>query len=264
MNLRKKIAKSILGKQRFQNLFEYLYKISLKGMNYGNGGDFNESGELNVLKYINEKLKFEKALTIFDVGGNIGNYSKALSEIFTSNAIIHSFEPSKKTFELFLKTTNNITNIIPNNFGMSDVENHQLLFTDKDGSGLASVYQRKLDHCGISMNKSEEIKLTTLDLYTKTNNINRINFLKLDIEGHELNALIGAKELIRNKQIDYIQFEFGGCHIDSKIYFRDFFMLLKENYKIYRVLKDGLFEIKSYKETYEIFTTINFLAIKKQ
>ena len=78
-----------------------------------------------------------------------------------------------------------------------------------------------------------------------------------------MNALQGAIELINNKKIDYIQFEFGGTNIDSKTYFRDFYYLLNSNYKIYRILKDGLFEISTYKETYEIFSAINYLAIKK-
>jgi hypothetical protein len=69
--------------------------------------------------------------------------------------------------------------------------------------------------------------------------------------------------MISEKKIDNIQFEFGGCNIDSRTYFQDFFYLLKDNYRIYRVLKDGLFEIPTYKETYEIFTTINYSAVKK-
>lgn len=69
--------------------------------------------------------------------------------------------------------------------------------------------------------------------------------------------------MINDKRIDAIQFEFGGCNIDSRTFFQDFFYLLKDNYKIYRVLKDGLLEMPIYKETYEIFITINYLAIKK-
>jgi len=263
MKLTKIIANEINGKKRFQNLFEYFFKTALVGMNYGNGSNFNKSGELYVLKLLNKNCSDEKAITIFDVGGNVGNYSKILAEVFGSKATIHSFEPSKKTFEIFLETTKNIQNIIPNNFGLSDTENHQLLFTNKDGSGLASVYMRKLDHLGISMDKSEEIKLSTIDNYCKANNINRINFLKLDIEGHELKALIGAKEMIDSKKVDCIQFEFGGCNIDSRTYFQDFYSLLKDNYKIYRILKNGLYEIPAYSETLEIFTTINYLALKK-
>lgn len=259
----KKILNNVVGKKRLQNLFEFLFSISLRGLNYGNGGDFKESGELNVLKYVNEKFNAEKSLIIFDVGGNAGNYSKALSDFFNKKATIHSFEPSKKTYEMFLETTKDIQNIVPNNCGLSDTENYQLLYTNSDGSGLASIYQRNLEHFGISMDKSEEIKLSTIDTYCKVNNIDRIHFLKLDIEGHELKALNGAKQMISSKKIDVIQFEFGGCNIDSRTYFQDFFYLLKDNYRIYRILKDGLFEMPTYKETYEIFITINYLAVKK-
>lgn len=258
-----KILKNVVGKKNFQNFFEYIFNISLKGLNYGNGGDFKESGELNVLKFVHDKFDAEKSLILFDVGGNKGNYSKALSEFFKNKATIHSFEPSKKTYEIFLKTTKDTHNIIPNNFGLSDSENYQLLYTNTDGSGLASVFQRNLEHFGISMDLSEEIKLSTIDSYCKVNNINRIHFLKLDIEGNELKALDGAKQMISSKKIDVIQFEFGGCNIDSRTYFQDFFYKLKDDYRIFRIVKDGIFEIQTYKETYEIFTTINYLAVRR-
>ncbi len=261
--MKKKIAsllKRNAGKKKMQKIYEALFHFSLTGMNYGNGGDFKESGELNILKFIKNYFKNENALTVFDVGGNVGNYSKSLSDFFGNNTTIHAFEPSKKTFERFIETTSHMPNIIPNNFGFSDTENSLLLYTNSECSGLASVYQRNLVHFGISMDKSEEIKLSTIDNYCKNNNIDRIHFLKLDIEGHELNVLKGAEQMINNKKIDFIQFEFGGCNIDSRTYSQDFFYLLKDKYKIYRILKDGLFEISEYKETYEIFVTVNYLA----
>jgi len=113
------------------------------------------------------------------------------------------------------------------------------------------------------MDKTEAIKLTTIDAYCAENQIERIHFLKLDIEGHELNALNGAKKMIKDNRIDFIQFEFGGCNIDSRTYFQDFYYFLKDNYTIYRILKDGIYELSNYKEIYEIFITTNFLAIKK-
>ncbi|TAF34147.1 MAG: FkbM family methyltransferase [Cytophagales bacterium] len=235
-------------------------------MNFGNGGDFAQSGELFVAQYIKDRLAKElgqSSVVIFDVGANVGKYAKALSELFGSKAKIFAFEPSQKTFELFKETTKTCSNIIPNNLGFSNKEYTHTLFTNTEGSGLASVYQRKLDHFGISMDKTEEIKLSTIDNYCQQHNIDRIHFLKLDIEGHELSALTGAQDMIANKKVDYIQFEFGGCNIDSRTYFQDFYYLLKDNYRIYRILKNGIHELPTYKETYEIFITINYLAIKK-
>ncbi len=63
--------------------------------------------------------------------------------------------------------------------------------------------------------------------------------------------------------VDFIQFEFGGCNIDSRTYFQDFYYLLNDRYKISRILKDGLYPISRYKEMYEAFTTTNYLAEKK-
>ena len=85
----------------------------------------------------------------------------------------------------------------------------------------------------------------------------------MDVEGHELKILNGAKGMIDSNSIDYIQFEFGGCNIDSRTYFQDFWYLLNDKYKFNRILKDGLFEINSYKEIYECFITTNFLLERK-
>ncbi|MCO5230486.1 MAG: FkbM family methyltransferase [Chitinophagales bacterium] len=254
---------NILYKIGNQYIWNNLFLLSLRQMNFGNGGYFHQSGELFVAEHIKRKLKNEDSITIFDVGANVGNYAKSLSKVFDNNAKIYSFEPSKSTFEIFKSNTQDIKNIIGNNFGFSDNVYQHTLFKDFEGSGLASVYQRNLDHWGITMDKSEEIQLSTIDKFCKDNQIDHIHFLKLDIEGHELNALKGAKEMLSNKKIDFIQFEFGGCNIDSRTYFQDFYYLLKDDYKIYRILKDGIYELPTYKETYEIFMTINYLAIKR-
>ena len=49
-----------------------------------------------------------------------------------------------------------------------------------------------------------KVELTTIDEYLKINNIERINILKLDIQGSELNALKGAEVALSNKKIDII------------------------------------------------------------
>lgn len=259
----KSIFRLFARKKKFQNVFQFLLDVALKGLNYGNGADFRESGELWVLNYLKEKYNEENKLIFFDVGGNIGNYAKKIAEIFEKKTNTYTFEPSGKTYKILLDTVKGIDNIHPYPIGLGNKEEARTLYTNNEGSGIASVYKRNLEHFGVSMNISEEIQLSTIDIFCKNNQIEKIHFLKLDIEGHELSALHGAKEMLGKGKIEHIQFEFGGCNIDSRTYFQDFYYLLHDKYKIYRILKDGLYEINSYKETLEIFSTINYLAVSK-
>ena len=261
--MNKKLIKTLLqpiaGKKVFQNFFEKLHLFSIYGMNYGNGSFVDKSGELNALKYVANKIKTGNPV-IFDVGANVGDYTRELHNLFGGKAEIHAFEPSKKTFAALSKNVGSINNIRLNNMGLGDKKDILKLYSNKDESGIASIYDRQLDHLNSSMEQFEEIQINTLDQYCIDNSISKIDFLKLDVEGHELMVLEGAKSILGEQRIHFIQFEFGGCNIDSKTFFQNFYYLLKDNYKIYRILVDGLSEIKNYRETLEIFTTVNYLA----
>ena len=183
-----------------------------------------------------------------------------LHDVFGEQARIFSFEPSLKTYRKLVLNTEHLSDIKRFNFGFGDTETTLTLYSDADESGLASVYNRKLDYYDIYLDVKEEITIKTIDTFCASSNIKHIHFLKLDVEGHELNVLKGASGIIECGYIDYIQFEFGGCNIDSRTYFKDFFYLLKGNYTIYRIIKDGLHQIDEYTEFHELFTTTNFLA----
>lgn len=259
----RKILTPIVGKRSYQKLFEALNQFSLIGMNIGGGTNPKDNGEKYALDYVNKKLKLINKLIVFDVGANIGHYSLLLSEVLGDKAIIYSFEPSHRTFEKLSLNVGKKENIILHNFGFSDKEINTVLYSNQDESGLASVYKRRLDHLHINMEQSENIEIKTVDTFCKNNNIEHIHFLKLDVEGHEIKVLEGSSELLNSKRVDFIQFEFGGCNIDSRTYFKDFYCLLKDNYKIYRILKDGLYPIEQYREQYESFAITNYLAEKK-
>ncbi len=258
----KKIFNKIAGKKKYQSLFEKLYRLSLKGMNVGSGGSHINSGELFAMKYIAQKISNSDNLVVFDVGANVGNYTLMISDVFKNNTQIFSFEPSVNTFNLLIDNTKKINNIKQFNFGFG-AKTETLTLYSNDNTGLSSVYERNLEHFNMKLGKKEEIRIHTIDEFCIQNKINHIHFLKMDVEGHELKILEGAKQMINSNCIDYIQFEFGGCNIDSRTFFQDFYYLLKDKYNIYRILKDGLFKISSYQEVYELFVTTNFLAEKK-
>ncbi len=251
------------GRKPLQGLYKALHFFALKGMNYGGGADFQTSGEIFVLQYIRQKLlPNERKVVIIDAGANVGNYALAADKVFSGlreRGVIFSFEPSSTAFE---KLRANVAGrrIEPVNMALGErVQTAELHFTEGN-SELSSLYDRQLSHFGLSLNKKQEIHITTLDGFCKEKNIVEVDFLKLDVEGHELLALRGASELIKLKKIRFIQFEFGGANLDSRTYLKDFFNLLGRDYNISRVLKNGFYLLEQYSEWDEVFVTSNFFA----
>jgi hypothetical protein len=102
-----------------QNIKRFLFRELIKTMGYGIGANVKSSGELKVLKVVEKLFRNKSNLLFFDVGGHVGTYSKALAEFFGDSISIHAFEPSPETYKLFLESTQEISNINPNNFGFS-------------------------------------------------------------------------------------------------------------------------------------------------
>ncbi len=254
----KKVLQPILGKKEYFNVWSKIYWLSLEGQNIGRGGDYATSGELYVMHILQKLFKHNNEIIIFDVGANIGGYTQELRNHFAS-AYIHCFEPANKTFIKLVNNLSSYSKIKLNNCGIGDTQSEAILYYNENDIGLTSLYNREC----VNYTATETIKVDTLDHYCNENEIERIDFLKMDIEGNELNALHGAQNLIRNGRISVIQIEFGGCNIDSRTFFRDFWNLLTPTYSVYRVMKNGLLEIEEYKETLELFVTTNYIFINK-
>jgi FkbM family methyltransferase len=252
-----------LGKRQWQWLFNGLFIFSLKGMNVGGGSTFSDSGEDWVLKNLS---KGKKNFVLFDVGANQGSYSLLAETIFRSQSVAYNivcFEPAKTTYETLRKNVGHNPLIQVFNQGLGDRAGKLILHYEAAGSGLASVYNRDLSDKGMALSQSEEVSMTTLDDFCFSNKVGHIDLLKLDVEGHELKALKGSESMISAGKVSAIQFEFGGTALDAGIYLRDFFRLLEKQYSINRVLKNGIYELRDYRESDELFVTTNFLALLK-
>jgi FkbM family methyltransferase len=264
MRFVRRLLDPVLGRRELQPIFAYLHRVSLIGMNYGGGTDCRHSGEHEALRYVAAALRrtCKPPYVMFDVGANKGKYARMALRVFGSDAAIHSFEPSAATFEMLRQSVGSRAHL--HNFGLSERPGILTLYSDTEGSGLASVHNRDLNQFGLLLNRSEEIQISTIDEFCAAAGIQRIHFLKLDVEGHELAVLKGAASLLSQRRIAFIQFEFGGCNLDSRTYFRDFHRLLSRDYRISRIVKNGLVSIERYEENGEIFTTTNYLAELRQ
>ena len=232
-------------------------------MGIGAGGNPLESGEKLIFNELRKKCN--SPYCVFDIGANKGQFLRvALEEISDSAVTVHCFEPGKKAFSLLVEQ-NKDDRVKFNNIAIGKEKENGILYYNSEGSGIASLTKRRLDHLGIKFNKSEIVQIETVDNYCDENNIKRINLLKIDVEGHELDVLSGAKKMFVNKMIDIVVFEFGGCNIDTRTFFQDFwYFFVNLDMSLFRITPSGyFFPIESYKEIYEQFKTTNFIAIRR-
>ncbi len=88
--------------------------------------------------------------------------------------------------------------------------------------------------------------------------------MKVDVEGHELEVLKGGRNLFIKGQVKIIQFEYGACNIDARVFLKDIFDFFKGmNYFFFKIYPKYVKFIKQYKERLENFLYQNWLIIKK-
>jgi len=230
-------------------------------------GEFEENGEKcfigNLFKAF-QQTSTEK--TIFDIGANVGQYSTILSGVAKSHAVkinVHLFEPTKKCFEELTDKFSKTAHVTLNNAGVSNINGNAEIYYDQEQSEGASLYQRNLRFYNVQMDKHEVIKLRRLDDYIEEKKINRIDFIKMDIEGNELKALQGLGKYLNTDFIDFIQFEYGGTNLDSHTSLMELYQLLTDRgFLVAKVMPGGL-EIRSYSPFMENFQNANYMAVAK-
>ena len=251
MKLFDRIFGILYGKKFLQKFYWKIYHFALKGLNFNIVG----SGEKNVLSFIQKKIKDSPVL--FDVGANVGNYTKDLIEYFP-NGEIHSFEPIPQTFEKLNSIKLKKGKLNPLGLGNKTEKIKMFYYPDAPTFSSQSEVTNQ-----IFKNKEIEVDFIRLDEYCQKHQIHQIDFIKIDVEGFEMNVFEGAKKYLSQNKIHIIQFEFGSQQVYSKNFFLDFYNLLNPNYQLFRILKDGLEEIKSYESKHEIFRYTNYLGINK-
>ncbi|QCB46334.1 FkbM family methyltransferase [Hydrogenophaga sp. PAMC20947] len=132
---------------------------------------------------------------IFDVGANIGQ-SAEVFHIKCPDAEVHCFEPTSESFAKLSEKFFSNPLFKLNNVGLSDAQ-VEVRF---DASGTSTMNRMRSDGVG-----NVTVKLTTLDLYCKTHNIECIDYLKIDTEGSELKVLEGSLQHLQD--IKFIEAE---------------------------------------------------------
>lgn len=154
-----------------------------------------------------EKL-LSPGMVFLDLGANIGQYSLVASRGVGPNGQVHSFEPDPETFQWLARNVrlNHLQNVYLNQVALFDESGKKDLYLatpqDTGSNSFAMPWTFSGETC--------EVACTTLDEYLKERRIDRVDVVKIDVEGSELPALTGGADILfksKNNPILLVEFE---------------------------------------------------------
>jgi len=135
-----------------------------------------------------------------DVGANFGLLSFGLARKLDGRVRFHLFEPNAKLLNSIEKSLK----LYPS----MRIEINSLAVCDKDSTVLFHVQEDQTGASHIAKSDGIPVRSIKLDTYLKEKRLDRVDLLKLDIEGYELAALRGAQDALYNQRIKAIYFEY--------------------------------------------------------
>lgn len=146
-----------------------------------------EHDELAALaEFLRERNLLEGAC--LDIGANIGNHAVFLASLFHE---VHAFEPAPDPFALLQQNTRRLGNIHCHPHGLSNRRTRLTLVAPNDNVGAGMICEGE----NSANARSEEISVVELDHYAPAQSLD-IGLMKIDVEGHELQALEGSAATI--------------------------------------------------------------------
>ena len=201
---------------------------------------------------------------VVDAGANVGDWSR---EVLTTapGVQLHAFEPAPDTFAALQR------NLVGSNaslhcMALADRAGETTLFRYADQpqfAGMNSCYRRPEVEQRLNLHSTATpVASQTLDSFVAQHGFTRIDFLKIDTEGSELDVLHGAAESLAAGRIKLIQFEYGGTYRDASITLRQAYdFLARFGYKIFRIIPAGVVQIRQWSEALENYRYANYLAV---
>lgn len=252
----------LLGRVRFHRFNRFLFRLSLAGLGVLNYKTAKVSGERAFL----EGYFRNRGGVLIDVGANQGDYSLAALGV-NEKISVYAFEPHPLTYSSLVRNVSGHSSIVPVNKGLSAAKGVLELYDypDKDGSQHATLFKEVITEIhGAGAAVAHEVSLITLDEFISGEELDEVSLLKIDTEGNELEVLRGGVNSLAERKIKAIHLEFNEMNVASRVFFRDFWKILKD-YRIYRLLPNEMLEIKRYDSlNCEIFAYQNIVAILKE
>jgi FkbM family methyltransferase len=203
-----------------------------------------------------EKVLFNGAVAV-DAGANIGIYSEFLSRCVGPKGAVHSFEPSPDNFVRLHRATRKLPNVRPSAAVVGERSGVTMLYVSDNLNVDHRAYASEANE-----RRTVQVGMVALDDYFKPGE--RVDLLKLDIQGYELHALLGAKRIINDNQDIKLMLEFwpyglkqAGHHWEEMIEILDGFAM-----SIVHVRPDGLIPFEPKNVRHDVNWYINLFATR--
>jgi FkbM family methyltransferase len=197
---------------------------------------------------------------VFDVGANVGDWTCALLEQAAGLATldVHAFEPCSGTYDILLSRIGTLSvsaNVVPVRKACSSSSGAGSLHVVGVGAGTNSLT------CAEPADSIEQIELVSIDDYCRTSDIDHVSLLKIDAEGHDIEVIKGATRMLKQQNIEVLQFEYNQRWIFNSAFLRDVFNILSPwGYRIGKVTPYGVEFYESWDWELETFREGNYLA----
>jgi len=153
---------------------------------------------------------------VVDAGANLGLYTLLASRRCGRDGVVHSFEASPIEYRKLRRTVrwNGLQNVVLNNVALSDQDGTAVIYESLDGAGALNRLDGPAKPSG--RYRAQQIARVSLDSYLATRQVRRVDFMKVDVEGHELSLLRGAERVLReSRPIVMIEMNDGRQSVDS-------------------------------------------------
>jgi FkbM family methyltransferase len=161
--------------------------------------------------HLKHVLPHNKINTLFYVGANVGQSALAYAQAYPQTRIF-SFEPVPETFQSLKHATTAMPNVrcfctaLGSSCGTARMTNH--------GTSTMNHLVKTSTPIADDTSSEELVSLATLDSFCLEHQISHISLLKIDTEGHDLDVLRGARDMLTRQAIDVVEAEVG-MHPDN-------------------------------------------------
>ncbi len=194
------MQKSNLKYRVFNMFIKLLGSSSTRKAHYFYKNLFNTDSRFEK-ELISKTLSYvDKGSTVLDIGANIGRWAIPISRKIGAKGHVHAFEPNKESFSFLKNRIRSFKNVSIHNIALSNGEHKEVEFLIQKGiscpanAAIAETASQITDKENFEIVKVES---KSTDTFVNANHVNSVDFIKIDVEGHELEVIKGFKDGIK-------------------------------------------------------------------